>query len=673
MLDIDNLLQKQLEALENGQSLDGVLAELPSEAGELAELIRLAAAIRLLPHPEPAQAFAPEQIRLAASEVKTQPARRRTPVPAPGIRLKFPRIQLPQIRLGPAMAYAGVGLVLVFAMLALFALGQGNARAATVMDVNGVVRVDSVKASGDWQPTSDGENVREGQRLVTGPGSSLTLVFYEGSRLTLGPNSFVTLTELSGGWGKSLRVVLTQQVGKTTHSVVPLKGTQSVYQVITPAGIASVHGTSFSVAVDESGASRFAVDMGKVVVSGQAAELALEAGQAAVSKPDELPESPDYQFSLEGELTSTDEGVWIVNGVSFSITSDTLLQGDPQVGSLVLVEGRITQDGERLADSVTTLGEADPVSTLTGIFSDIIGETWLVDGTPIWVDESTELGDGLELGMPVKVKFIVAPDGRWIALEIEPLVEEEAESEVTESPETTEPVTPTETITPTLFTNCTGANLQPKGSKLASEYGVPYEEIMGWFCQHFGFGEIDLAYGLSRQYAMSVEQIFALRRSGYGWGQIKKMLASGEVTPTPVITPTTTLTVTLTPTSTLVPTDTLVTPTPLPAKNDRNCPTRDDQPKAQSLAAKYGVPYEEIIGWFCRGFGFGEIDRAYSLSREYGVNVAEIFGMRASGLGWGQIKARLKASVVPASTPQPNPGNGSNHIPPGQLKKTPKP
>ncbi|MCA9978602.1 MAG: hypothetical protein KC413_22735 [Anaerolineales bacterium] len=33
-------------------------------------------------------------------------------------------------------------------------------------------------------------------------------------------------------------------------------------------------------------------------------------------------------------------------------------------------------------------------------------------------------------------------------------------------------------------------------------------------------------------------------------------------------------------------------------------------PRGQSLAAQYEVPYEEIMDWFCSGFGFGEIGRA---------------------------------------------------------------
>lgn len=199
---------------------------------------------------------------------------------------------------------------------------------------------------------------------------------------------------------------------------------------------------------------------------------------------------------------------------------------------------------------------------------------------------------------------------------------------------------------------------------------------MGWFCQHFGFGEIDLAYGLSRQYNLSVVQIFDLRRSGLGWGQIKQMLAKGLITPTPEVTGTPTATPTATVTGTITvtetPTGTPATPTPLPVKNDRNCPQQDN-PTARSLAARYAVTVEEIMGWFCRGFGFGEIDRAYSWGLQYGIPPADIFAMRTQGLGWGQVKQRLEASSL-AGTPHPGgPGNGNpGNNPPGH-NKTPGP
>jgi hypothetical protein len=88
--------------------------------------------------------------------------------------------------------------------------------------------------------------------------------------------------------------------------------------------------------------------------------------------------------------------------------------------------------------------------------------------------------------------------------------------------------TPTGTLTATLTTDCVGVNPHPEGQRLADTYGVPYEEIMGWFCQHFGFGEIDRAYSLSLETGIPVEDIFEMRISGQGWGVIKKSIQSSK-------------------------------------------------------------------------------------------------------------------------------------------------
>ncbi len=69
---------------------------------------------------------------------------------------------------------------------------------------------------------------------------------------------------------------------------------------------------------------------------------------------------------------------------------------------------------------------------------------------------------------------------------------------------------------------CSGSKEKhhPTGDKLAERYGVSYEKIMAWFCQGYGFGEVDLAYTISQKAQVPVEEVFALRASGMGWGEI---------------------------------------------------------------------------------------------------------------------------------------------------------
>jgi hypothetical protein len=74
-----------------------------------------------------------------------------------------------------------------------------------------------------------------------------------------------------------------------------------------------------------------------------------------------------------------------------------------------------------------------------------------------------------------------------------------------------------------------GDKLHPTGEKLAQRYSesseepVTYTEIMTWFCDYgYGFGEINLAYGISLAKGVPVSEVFDKRASGMGWGNILK-------------------------------------------------------------------------------------------------------------------------------------------------------
>ena len=218
-------------------------------------------------------------------------------------------------------------------------------------------------------------------------------------------------------------------------------------------------------------------------------------------------------------------------------------------GQMPLVR-RIPKRGfnNKWADTVAIVQDEQNESSFTGVLASMEGDAWLISGTAVVVNEETALSEGLSIGDAVRVTFAAQEDGTWLALQIESLQETPeseqtptAELDSTPSPtgETVGPETPTVETTGTVTVEpaaedieaiCTAADPHPTGTTLAQRYGVPYEEIMGWFCQHFGFGEIDLAYGLSQETGIPVADIFAMRRSGLGWGEIKQQLqdASGQ-------------------------------------------------------------------------------------------------------------------------------------------------
>jgi hypothetical protein len=83
-----------------------------------------------------------------------------------------------------------------------------------------------------------------------------------------------------------------------------------------------------------------------------------------------------------------------------------------------------------------------------------------------------------------------------------------------------------------------------------------------------------------------------------------------------------------------------------------------NHPVGEKLETELGVPYADIMGWFCDGYGFGEISQAYTISQLKGVGVDEVFAMRASGMGWGKIKQYYE---LIGKGSHPNNGNGNGN------------
>ena len=81
-------------------------------------------------------------------------------------------------------------------------------------------------------------------------------------------------------------------------------------------------------------------------------------------------------------------------------------------------------------------------------------------------------------------------------------------------------------------------------------------------------------------------------------------------------------------------------------------------PMVSRLAERYGVDEAKIRGWFCSGFGFGEIMLALQTASTTGLTPDEYLAQRGSGLGWGQI---WKMDGLVASE--------GDALPPGQAKK----
>ena len=154
-------------------------------------------------------------------------------------------------------------------------------------------RVDWVKGrlslthQGKRNPARGGEALYEGDRLETGPFSRAGLLL-DGHRLEMGPGSELLLVEVRS----PERYRLSLWLGRLWLAVETRLGLD--FRVETPAAIAGVRGTVFSVAVAGDGTTIIGVEEGTVVVSTPAGgnEVEVTAGYEVTVRPGAPPETP---------------------------------------------------------------------------------------------------------------------------------------------------------------------------------------------------------------------------------------------------------------------------------------------------------------------------------------------------------------------------------------------
>lgn len=646
----DDRLEDALKKAESGQGWKEIEQDQPGSE-EISSLVRLAASIRGLSHPDPDAAVTRAEKRRIMAAAKHKKTGKRS--------IGWSRNGgfTGQWMVLPAVAGAALLILMAFVLAAgagMYFSGPRGAHAATLSSASGTVEV---LETGEWVAVSDGYRVKSGGRIRTGADSGVILTFFDGSQVSLDPDTDLMLSDVEGDWGGKLRVALIQNQGETSHQVVPLKGADSNYNVLTPSGDASVRGTSFSVLVGETGDAVFSVDTGAVLVSNNGEEAFLAAGQGVVTELGQPLPAPSYLFALQGELQENSGKTWIVEGVSITVKGGTRISGDPQVGDTVLVNGRITRKNEWIADSIHAALPGDNGGTFTGMVTGVGEDGVEINGYPfVILDEQPEVSEG-DL---VHVQFMIS-NGTWVVLTLTPLDgddSDEPDPDPEPEPEPEEPAAP-ETL-------------------LYFEPGTDGSET----CKPVGSFSTTLKYTTTDQEALSRE-INLVVTVVDGADYVVPVVVSPE---SPI---------TIDPNSELPITVTLeliegLTELPPGSEvkvsiqvqdvaseeyigesfeykweceeelededqdDDGDKCTRDKQhPHALTLAEEYGVAvgvdYDQIWSWFCEdNLGFGEIELAFKLYLEYGevlgedFTVFEIIDMRLIGdLGWGQIKQAL--------------------------------
>jgi hypothetical protein len=684
MLALEDLLQESLQQIEAGVPVEDVISHLPAGSDELVQLLRMAAAVRKVEHPRPTPA------EIAATRQKVVQGAIGIGKPAHWTLPDMSRLSLLRVPV-----FIGLIAIVLLCMATtvgagIYLAGPSSARSATLLDVSGLVEVASSPAAGDWKPVDSGTQVRNGQSIRTNTSSSVTLLFYDGSRTSIGPDTNVSFNRLSGGWNGKLNVEMTDTAGGLYSSVVPFGGKTGSFVIHTPSGDASVHGTRFTVDVATNGLSRYLVTNGVVQVKNDGSQVDLTAGQAVTSEPEKSLGEPAYQFSVQGKVTSIQGDTWVVEGVTFKVTPLTEISGNPQKDDLVSVQGRVLDPDHWVADKIELASDATVFSTFTGVVTSIGDQEWIISGISVQILPGvTQIGQGIQENDPVQVTYTTLTDGTRQAQQIALLQAAPNPSAKPELGFQPSGLSSTACVTSTFSLEGTLINHSPRAGDDAAnielgfviEQGSEYVNQVALSPSTFAI----LGPGQTAPFMINVDFTPAWQNAKQGSTLKLRVFIAHETnrpdhlnsrlnvvikhnckqttgftatptmtetpTPTPTFTPTPTTTITstiptATPTPTLTPT---ITNTPLPTKVTSRCDNKVSNPEAVKLGQKWGVTTEEIMGWFCQGFGFGEIDLAYSLAKEANVSVDEVFNLRKSGLGWGEIKQQLSSK----------PGNGN--------------
>lgn len=294
-----------------------------------------------------------------------------------------------------------------------------DAQTAVAQVINGVLEVQAGDQT--WTAVARAAPLAAGQRLRTGPLSSATLTFFDGSQAFLGPETELSVDELNAQRPEDgfRTVVLTQWLGESEHEVAFRNDGGSRYEVRTPGGSGVARGTRFRVSVAANLLARFSVSEGRVDVSSANSTVSVIAGQLTTSTAGRAPDAPAFHISGEGEVSQTGSA-WTIAGQTFQMHDGTVIVGNPQVGDVVRVDGRLQADDMRLADVIVLLRRAASNRfQLSGPVEAIGAAAWIVAGQTVIVDDDTRIDDGIVVGDGVQVDGVLRPDGSLLARRVQ--------------------------------------------------------------------------------------------------------------------------------------------------------------------------------------------------------------------------------------------------------------
>ncbi len=204
-----------------------------------------------------------------------------------------------------------------------------------------------------------------------------------------------------------------------------------------------------------------------------------------------------------GVLQTVTDTVWTVEGTNFAVNETTVKPAFYAIGDSVEVTYVVDAALGNLATQVRVLDSGSGNTfTYQGVLTAFTGSEWNVDAYTFNISSVT-LPPYFAAQDIVEVTFIIV-GGNYVATAVK-VVE-------THVPPKTE------------SNRCENRTKEHPGAlKLAVRIGEDAEQVEAFFCLGFGLGEVKQAYRSAEGSEYTPAMLLALRSSGMGWGEVKKI------------------------------------------------------------------------------------------------------------------------------------------------------
>ena len=299
--DLPNNLDKCIDQIKNGETIEECLADFPELKDELEPFLRSAEMVSSLPKMEISEKHRKHLSSRLISRLQKETAEQK----AVDIyqRVSF-RERLASIRRWfqgslfgtknvaiPVTIIAIIALIVSVGIPSLSSTPEALASGCTLSIYSGSVDIlspgDEVTKTG-----TDGMTLEVGTRIITAPESHALVTFFDGSTLKLESETDVEIQRILSDDAKNIDIIIKQWVGTTWSKVVKMADPDSHYEILTPTAAAIVRGTMFSVEVDDTGETIVATSEGLVSVIGEDEEVFVPAGWETKVKKGATPIHP---------------------------------------------------------------------------------------------------------------------------------------------------------------------------------------------------------------------------------------------------------------------------------------------------------------------------------------------------------------------------------------------